>query len=490
MQKKIERRSFLKKTLGTCAVAATFSISGTSASGRILGANDRIRAGVVGINGRGRSHIEEFGKMDNVDVAALIDVDTRVLDRRVKETSDQFKTTVQGFQDLRQALDEMKDLDVISIATCNHTHALLALWAVQAGKDVYVEKPCEHNLFEGRKLVEATQKYARIVQHGTQSRSSSNRAELTAAAKSGKYGKLKLAKGYCCKPRWSIGFRPNEEPPKTLDFNLWLGPAPQQPYHKNLVHYNWHWFWDTGNGDIGNQGVHEMDLCRWGLGVGLPKKIISFGARYVDEPDSGFKDQGQTPNMQLALYEYDDCSLLFETRGLVGDKAGSGQNWQPIVDVEFYTTEGMLKGDRFYPNQGEVVRIEGIDFDPPRPGGHFGNFIDAVRERDRRILNADISVGHLSAALCQFGNISHLLGATATPESIRSAFGNDEIVQKGVETVFANLRDALPDLKNPEWTLGQKLDFDPKNEQFVNNPVADRYLTREYRAPFVVPNEV
>ncbi len=489
MSKNISRRTFVKQSLATAGAVSVFAISGTAASGRILGANDRVRVGVAGVKGRGRSHISEFGKMNNVEIAALIDPDLTVLNTQLGETEKAFGYKPQGYQDLRKAL-ETKDLDVVSIATCNHTHALLAIWSVQAGKDVYVEKPCSHNLFEGRKLFEAAEKYGRIVQHGTQSRSSDARAKLIAAAQSGKYGKLVLAKGYCCKPRWTIGYKPIEQPPTTLDFDVWLGPAPKQPYHQNLVHYNWHWFWDMGNGDVGNQGVHEMDLCRWGIDQDWPKSVISFGARYVDEPEHGFRDQGQTPNMQLVLYEFDDCMLLFETRGLVGGKTETAKKWAPRVDVEFYTDRGVLREESFFPNGStEAVAIE-VDYKKPNPGGHFGNFMNCVRSRDRGQLNADIAVAHPSAALCQFGNIPHRLGRTASVDSIRSAFGDNAVVQQGIDAVVGNLADALPDLKNPEWVLGPKLAFDGGKRQFVANPEADKYLTREYRAPFVVPENV
>ena len=480
----ITRRTFVKKSMATIGLASTFAISGSRTSGQILGANDRVRVGVVGIKDRGNNHIQQFGKIQNVEIAYLIDVDNLFHDRRAAEVEKNFGYKPACVQDIRQALDD-KNLHAVSIATCNHTHSLLTIWAAQAGKDVYVEKPCSHNIFEGRKCVDAADKYKVIIQHGTQQRTSTNRSLMLAALNSGKYGTLKIAKGYCCKPRWTIGFKPEETPPETLAWDLWLGPAPLQPFHRNLVHYDWHWFWDTGNGDIGNQGVHEMDLCRWMSQKTLPKSIISFGARYVNEPEKGFKDQGQTPNQMLTLYDYGDSMLLFETRGLVNKDTG----WEPIVEVELYTDKGMIRGTEFIPyDSKKPVKIEAehVKFS----GNPFTNFIDCVRSRDRNKLEADILEGHYSSAHCHLGNISYRLGETASVDSIKKAFDNDPIIQQAIGNVIKNTTDALPELKNPQWTLGPKLTFDPKTEKFIDNTVADKLLTRDYRVPYVVPENV
>ena len=250
------RRTFLKQAAASAGVAVGFTIAGTQASGRVLGANDVIRVGVAGINGRGGNHISEFLGMKGVQITHLIDPDSRLFASRSKGIAGKSGNTPKCFQDIRKALDD-PEWDALSIASCNHWHSLLSIWAIQAGKDVYVEKPCSHNVFEGRKLVEAAEKHKRIVQHGTQSRSAGNWHQMIAAAASGKYGKLLISYGYASKPRRSIGFAEPAEPPKELDFDLWLGPAPKQPYHKNLVHYNWHWFWDFGNGEIGRASCRE-----------------------------------------------------------------------------------------------------------------------------------------------------------------------------------------------------------------------------------------
>ena len=267
--KQVTRRTFLKTSAAATAIAAAPMYVPKSA----FGANDKIRMAVLGVHGRGKSHIRGFQEQENVEIVTFCDPDKNVLQERAKSFQETYGKKVKLEQDLRKVLDDKK-IDAISIASPNHWHSLSTIWACQAGKDVYVEKPMSHNIFEGRKAVEAARKYNRIVQHGTQSRSSEDRAKEVVAVQSGKYGQLVASKGYCCKPRWSIGFKPLATPPAHLDYNVWLGPAPEQTYHENLVHYNWHWFWDTGNGDIGNQGVHQLDVARWAIpGATLPTKI-------------------------------------------------------------------------------------------------------------------------------------------------------------------------------------------------------------------------
>ncbi len=301
----------------------------------------------------------------------------------------------------------------MSVATPNHWHALITIWACQAGKDVYVEKPCSHNVHEGRIAVEAARHYKRIVQHGTQSRSSHDWALAAAAIQSGKLGKLIVSRAFCYKPRGSIGVKPNTDPPEQVDFDLWLGPAPKQPYHANLVHYNWHWFWDFGNGDIGNQGVHQMDIARWlipaassnghSASATFPKTVLSLGGRF------GYRDQGETANTQITVMDYGDTQLIFEVRGL-NTGPFKGQKVGNIAHLD----EGMIAEGKFYPNGktspvplASLVKVE-VERGPGH--GHFENFIAAVRSRKVDDLNADILEGHYSAALCHLANISYRLG--------------------------------------------------------------------------------
>ncbi len=482
---KQSRRSFLKTAAAAGAGFSLFTIAGTKASGRVIGANDTIRIGVAGIHGRGGSHIDGFAGMPNVDVTYLIDPDSSLFDSRKAKVKAKGGNEPTCVQDVRKALED-KNLDAISVATTNHSHSLLTVWACQHEKDVYVEKPISHNVFEGRQCVEAAKKYNRVVQHGTQQRSEGTRARQMATIQSGKYGKLLVAKGYCCKPRWSIGFKEKGSPPSHLDWNIWLGPAPLQAYHGNLVHYNWHWFWDTGNGDTGNQGVHEMDVARWGIkGSTLPNRVWSLGGRFIPS-EKDLIDQGETPNMQLSVYEYGDVKLVFETRGLVGKGVPAN------VSNEFYTTEGMIKvgENKFYPNGGGKAETLELAEASVTPGGTFGSFISAMRSRSPQDNNADAETAHYSAALCHLGNISYRLGETAKFDAKVKALGDNKQVVDAFNTLKENLKAVSVDLAETTYTVGPVLEFDPQAEKFTNNDQANALLTREYRKPFIVPEKV
>jgi len=493
------RRTFLKQAAAGAVVLPfiphTFAIAGTKGSGRILGANETIHVAVAGIHGRGGDHINQFGRMKNVQITYLVDPDRRWFADHAKGVARLAGNTPKCVQDIREVLED-KDLDVVSVATCNHWHSLITIWACQYGKDVYVEKPSSHNVFEGRKCVEAARKYGRIVQHGTQSRSDPKWQQMVAAVHSGKFGKLLVAKGYASKDgqgRWSIGFKPNREPPKDLDFNLWLGPAPMQPYHENLVPYNWHWFWDTGNGEIGNQGVHQMDIARWAIGDRLPRSVIAMGGRYVNELD--YKDQAQTPNMQLAVMDFGGPLLVFEVRGLIGNKAKK-REFPPQVTNEFYLEEGLIKDGKFFPKgKKKGVPLAEVKTRSKHGGGdvdaHFQNFIDCVRSRKQEDLNADILQGHLTAACCHLANISYRLGEQVPFGQKYEALGECPQVKESIKAIEANLDGALEmDLAKATYTLGPKLDFDPQAERFVDNDQANALLTRAYRDPFIVPEKV
>ncbi|GIW93403.1 MAG: NADH-dependent dehydrogenase [Pirellulaceae bacterium] len=479
---RLSRRDILKAAAASTAFPL-FTIAGTKASGKVLGANETIRVAVAGINGRGTAHISEFAGIEGVEVAYLVDPDSRLFESRSKQVRDRTGKDPQCVQDIRRVLED-KSVDVVSIATCNHWHSLMTIWACQAGKDVYVEKPISHNVFEGRKCVEAARKYGRIVQHGTQQRSSNSRAAEIAAVQSGKYGKLLVSKGYCCKPRWSIGVKPISAPPSGFDFNLWLGPAPEQPFHGNLHPYNWHWFWDTGNGDIGNQGVHEMDVARWAIkGATLPTRVWSLGGRFLP----GEKDQGQTPNMQMAVFEFGDVILLFEVRGLVDREGAPPRN----VSNEYYTTEGMIRDGKFYPkNSKEGIPLEIEKKQYVAPGGPFGSFINAVRSRDFAAVNGDAEVAHYSAALCHLANISYRLGTVVPFDKPSKRLGDNARVVESFEAIRENLEAVKIRLAETQYVLGRELTFNPKTERFVGDEEANALLTRPYRAPFVVPEQV
>ncbi|MFQ6133189.1 MAG: Gfo/Idh/MocA family protein [Armatimonadota bacterium] len=438
---RVSRRGFVKRS-GKALAGVTAGLTVISRAKSAFAANDEIGVAVMGIHGRGRSHIDAWAKMDGVRVVALVDPDESLFESRAKQAEDKQGSRPKCYADIRECLRN-PDVDAVSIATCNHWHALGTIWACQAGKDVYVEKPASHNVFEGRKMVEAARKYERMVQVGQQNRSSGSVRNAIARLWAGQIGEVHMSRGLCYKTRRSIGFKTEGEPPQNVNFDLWLGPATLRPFHGNLVHYNWHWFWEFGNGDIGNQGVHQMDIARWVLGQGLPVKVSSMGGRY------GYEDQGETPNTQVATFQYEDGKMLvFEVRGLptndeLGAKVGnlaygangymsSGDGWKPRIGYG---------GDGEPPEDLELPEVGGTG-----EGGIFGNFINAVRSRRWQDLDCDVEQGHLSAALCHLANIAFRLGRTLT--------------------------------------------FDPETETFPGDDEANAMLTRDYREPFVVPEEV
>jgi predicted dehydrogenase len=480
---KVTRRRFLKQAAAS-TVFPLVTIAGTKASGRVLGANDVIRVGVAGIHGQGNGHIDQYLGLKGVQITYLIDPDSRLFESRSKKIVDKGFSRPQCVQDIRKALED-KELDAVSIATPNHWHSLITIWACQAGKDVYVEKPLSHDITEGRRCVEAARRYKRIVQHGTQQRSSPGRASEIAAVQSGKYGKLLVSKGYCCKPRWSIGRKEAAPPPSELDFNIWLGPATEQPYHGNLVHYNWHWFWDFGNGDIGNQGIHEMDVARWAIkGATLPTKVWSLGGRFA------YEDQGQTPNTQMAVFEYGDTLLVFEVRGLVDKPKDSP--FKVKVGNEYYTTEGMITQGKFHPKGGGTPeKLANFDV-KVTGGGAWGSFLHAVRSRKIEDCNADVELGHLSCVLVHAANISYRLGEKVPFNGKTKTLGDNKEVVQTFTNLTENLTGVGVKLAETSYQLGRVLMMDPKGERFVGEGAekANAFLTRNYRKPFVVPEKI
>ena len=488
---RLTRRRFVQLAAAGLGAAAggihgDFVIAGTKSSRRVIGANDTVRVAVAGIHGRGGSHIGEYAGMQGVEIAYLVDPDSTLFDPRVKSIEKLAGNRPKCVSDLRKALDD-KHLDAVSIASPNHWHTLLTIWGCQAGKHVYVEKPCSHTLFEGRKCVEAAAKYGVVVQHGTQQRSESKRAGEIAALRAGMWGKLLVSKAYVCKPRWSIGFKPDEAAPATLDFDHWVGPAKMRPFNRNLVHYNWHWNWDFGNGEIGNQGVHQCDVAQWSLPAGttLPTRVWSLGGRFA------YQDQGQTPNTQLAVYEFGDVTVVIEVRGLV-DKGKKPEGDYPVsskVSNEFYTTEGMVRDGKFYPKDGRKSHKVVAEKVHVTPGGPFGSFIHCVRNHSPQAVNAPILNGHYSAALCHLGNISYRLGKEVSFSQEPDGMSNPQIAES-FEAIKQNLKAAGVSLDKTNYRMGRTLTIDPKAERFVNDAEADKFLTQTYRAPYVVPEKV
>ena len=477
----MNRRTFIRNSLLVTASLSAFPRSGWTApkpTNRVRGANDDIRVAVAGFSGRGQSHIGGFRKINGVRVVALCDVDQIVLDKGVKSFADRGEK-VEGYRDIRKLL-ENPDIDAVGFATPNHWHALGAIWAVQAGKDVYLEKPVSHNVWEGRKVVEAARNYNRLVQTGTQSRSSEGMREAFEWVRAGNLGKILRARGLCYKRRPSIGKVDGPQPiPPSIDYDLWCGPAPKEPIMRKRLHYDWHWVWPTGNGDLGNQGVHQVDMCRWALGVNeLSTSVFSIGGRL------GYEDDGTTPNTQIVFHDYRPAPLIFEVRGLPTENL-RGAGVGAMIDCEgghllIKSYSGAIAFDK---DGAEVKKFEGAS-------DHFENFIKAVRSRKVSDLNADILEGHLSAALCHTANISYRLGKQHPPEGIRDAVMNNKEMAEMLARMEEHLAANQVDLKKTPATLGVVLKMDPKSERFVGNTAANEMLSRDYRAPFVVPTKV
>src|SRR5688572_27026567 len=396
----INRRTFILSTAGAAASRL-----------RIAGANDRVNIAVIGVRGRGREHIDLFAKNPASCIAAICDIDGTESEKAlsVVEKAQGLKPKV--YQDLRKLLDD-KEVDAVSIATCNHWHALATIWACQAGKDVYVEKPVSHNIWEGRRMVEAARRYDRIVQAGMQSRSIAHKRRAIELLQQGAIGKIYMAKGLCYKRRRTIGRAADGPVPAGVAYDLWRGPAPMRPFNSNRFHYNWHWFWDTGNGDIGNQGVHEMGIARWGIGKStLPRRVFSSGGKFA------YDDDQETPNTQLATFDYGDCQIVFEVRGLfTGGESSIAFDGSNFIGNLFFGTEGTmsvdLNGFQIYRGEKREVgeKMDHVETRKRDTAPLVANFLSAVRSRRRADLTGDIEEGHLSAALCHLANASYRTG--------------------------------------------------------------------------------
>lgn len=417
----MKRRQFL-------ATAATAAASRSWAA-----ANDRVRVAIVGVGSRGSAHIREILPVANVEIAALVDPDGR---RTEEASSVIFRKTGKRPKidsDMRRIFDD-KEIDAVTIATANHWHTLTAIWAMQAGKDVFVEKPVSHNVWEGGQLVEAARKYNRIAAGGTQRRWWGRFRKAIEVVHSGQIGEIYQGNFFFAGNRESIGFKEPKEPPSWLNWDLWLGPAPMQPYHENLVHYNWHWFWDFGNGELGNNGIHLIDILRWGMRKKLPVRVQASGGRF------GYKDQGQTPNTQNITWTFEDGAMIVgQLRGLYTSEPMS---W------DFFGSKGhmhIMADGRFRVTLGRNKQPEPESEYPPNLD-HFQNFAEAIRARDRKLLNAEIEETYLSTTLCHLGNIA--------------------------------------------YRVSRELRFDSARMQFAGDAEANKLLTREYRKPYVVPERV
>jgi predicted dehydrogenase len=477
------RRQFL----GAGAASGSLLLLGTRASGAVKAANERVRIAVVGCNGRGQSHLSGWQGCENVEIAYVVDPDKNVLARTLTNLEKKLggQRIPQGVADFRQVLDD-KSIDAISIAAPNHWHSLMTILAAQAGKHVYVEKPLSHDVVEGRVAVEAQKKYGVVVQHGTQRRSDAGVAGLHEALKSGKLPRLKIAYGYCCKPRGSIGMKPPADPPANLDWNLWKGPAVIDRYHPNYVHYNWHWFWETGNGDLNNQGTHQLDVARWAIDDDQthPVKTIAIGGRFQ------WNDQGTTPNTMFAMAEYPNGQIvLFNVRNV------NYKGYQTQVCNEYYLEDGsVITGEgRYKIRRPGSDRFEDLKLEPGRvtPGGNWRSFITAVRAGDPALANGGVRAAHEGCVLGHLMNNSYRLG-TEVPFSGKAAaaFGNRPEVAAHFEKLHAIMRDGVgvPE-SGTTYRLGPMLTFDPATERHTGDHAdAANALLKDRNTPgFEVP---
>lgn len=459
-----------KEILGTGGVAAALAgISFITAPERVFGANDRVRVGVCGIRGQGFTHVEEYSRIPNVEVAAVCDVDETIMAGRLADMARMALPAPKTYGDIHNLLDD-KSIDAVSIATPNHWHSLMGIWAIQAGKDVYLEKPCCHYLWEGHQLVRAAQKSDRIVQHGTNNRSAGAVIEGVAKMRDGLIGDVYLARGLCFNHRNTIGRAPVEPVPAGVNYDLWTGPSPLHPFTRNRFHYNWHWFWDTGNGDIGNQGIHQMDVARWGLGVRFPNKVSAVGGHFM------FDDDQETPNTLNAAFEFHQAGskpkiLEFEVRHwITNQEAGIGSLGfgeaipgflgPPRKNASRERREAVpgSVGNIFYGSKGYMAMSNeefpsyrtwlGEEQEPgpsgSREGNNWENFIHCVRSRKKEEQNAPIEEGYISCALVHLANASYRLGRT--------------------------------------------LKFDPETQRVIGDDEANKLLEGIHRAPFVLPD--
>lgn len=407
------------------------------AAKKAMAANDKLRIAVIGTNGRGKDHIQGIMQQPDAEVVTLCDVDLKVGNARAEAFEKKYGKKPQVVQDMRRVFDD-KNIDAVTIATPNHWHSLAAIWACQAGKDVYVEKPGSHNIYEGRKLVEAAHKYKRIVQHGVQLRSSTAVREAVAHLEKGVIGNVYMSRGLVFRWRPSIGKKSVEAVPEGLDYEMWTGPAEKEPFSRRIVHYNWHWTWNYGNGDVGNQGIHETDLCMWGLGVkGFPSKITAMGGKFL------FDDDKITPEVLTTLYHYPDEKKLIQFE--VRPWCTNSEDGASVGNI-FYGSEGymVIKGYDTYETYLGQKKEKGPS--GKAGGDHYANWIKAIRSRKTEDQHGPVETAHLASGLAHLGNIS--------------------------------------------YRLGRVLNFDPAKEKFVNDKEADTHLTRNYRKGFEVPAKV
>ena len=490
------------------ALAATSLAAASIRSASAQSPNEKLGVCVAGVNSRGGEHLRGFIKDSRTEIRAIIDVDEKVGQRVAAQVEEKQGKRPEVFLDVRKALD-MDGIDILTCATPNHWHALMGIWAMQAGKDVYIEKPISHNIHEGRALVVAAERYKRMFQTGTQCRSSAACIDAMKFIADGGIGEVKFARGLCYKRRKSIGPKGDYTIPSNVNFDLWSGPATytDPKLTRGRFHYDWHWQRHYGNGDLGNQGPHQTDIARWGLGVNRhPNAILSYGGRLgyqAERKDPKYVDAGDTANTEVSIYDYGDKCIVFETRGLDVSKTAG-----PEVEAMFGDKPGNKIGVIFYGTEGYVAQVSYSEcrvFDKEmKPtdkvfraknvgDAHFDNFVTACTRRDYSMLNADALTGHLSAGVSHLGNISYYLGEAnkASADEIAQALTKIKSLDDNGETLgrtVEHLKASGVDLAKTPLSLGPLLKFDNQSEEFIGNEKANQMLTREYRKGFEVPS--
>jgi len=469
----LSRRNFIHRSVAASAVYALLPHT-------VLGANERINIGVIGTGNMGGGHCRSFCR-EGSQVIAVSDADAGRMEKIEIEN-------LIRHQDLRRLL-EMKEIDAVVIATPNHWHCLAAIWAMQAGKHVYVEKPVSHSIWEGRRMVEAARRYKRVCQAGTQQRSCPAPQAAARDIRMGRYGRVLWAHCSRLGAREPIGrITDAVPPPEGLDYNLWAGPAPMTPVMRKTFHYDWHWQFNWGDGEMGNWGVHFLDDLRHILGWDdVPENVMAVGNRFWD-------DNGETPNMHMAVMEHRGVKVVVDIRNLPGVKGGK--------DGEVYL--GGRSGNYIMCEKG-FIRIArgggaGYDLNGERmahykgDGGsaHAGNFLDAIRAGDSSLLKAEIEVGHQSTVMCHLANIAWRVGGECSPDELRSTFSGHADAVNTLDSMLAQLAFNQVDLGKTPLIAGPRLTYDNKAEKFTGAHAerANHYLRKEGRNEFVVPEKV
>lgn len=472
----ITRRQFVERSLAASTALAAPMV----ASSRVLGANDEILVGVVGLGGRGtHAHVPSFQKQAGVTVVALADPDGQRRGNAAKVLEEKYNQKADQYADMREMFDR-KDIDVIGNATQNYWHGLSTIWACQAGKQVYVEKPLSHYIWEGRQMVNAARKYDRIVQCGTQRRSQTSIEKAIAWIHGGHLGKIKYITAFANKPRNPCGKRDTPLPiPDSVDFDLWCGPAKKVPIYRDRLQYDCSFDWNTGDGESCNQGVHEMDVARWCLGEKtLPRRVMSIGGRFV------FNDACDVPNTQIIYYDFPTAPVLYEIHNL---RKAKGSNERPLFRGEATGVVVDCEGGSVSLMRGIAWDKEGKEVEKFSGGGdHFVNFIEAVRKGDRGHLNAEVEVGHISTAVTHAGNISLRVGEAASAKKQRDAVDDIPILNEMYDRFVDHLKANEIDIDTA--TLGPWLDVDCENERFKDHEEANKLARGFYREPFVIPD--